>query len=61
MFSVKKPQVDPALLAETMLQWKKFWLLPAGMAAGVLLLFAVAFFDTMKRRESQDGPATDGE
>jgi hypothetical protein len=44
-----------------MLQWKKFWLLPAGMAAGVLLLFAVAFFDTMKRRESQDGPATDGE
>jgi nucleoside transporter len=60
MFSVEKPKVDPALLTETMLQWKKFWLLPAGMAAGVLLLFAATFYDTMRRREPQDGQVTDG-
>jgi nucleoside transporter len=60
MFSVEKPKVDPALLTETMLQWKKFWLLPAGMAAAVLLLFAATFYDTMRQREPQDGQVTDG-
>jgi nucleoside transporter len=50
MFSVSKPAVDPALLQETMNQWKTFWLLPAGMAAAVLLLFAVAFHDKYVER-----------
>jgi hypothetical protein len=46
MFSVSLPEaLDPALLQETMLEWKKFWLLPAAMAAGVLVLFLVAFHD----------------
>jgi nucleoside transporter len=46
MFSQALPEgIDPALLQETMLEWKKFWLLPAGMAAAVLVLFAVAFHD----------------
>ncbi len=46
IFSANLPEgLDPTLLAQTMEQWKEYWLLPAGMAAGVLVLFAVAFHD----------------
>ncbi len=45
MLTVSPPQVDHTLLADTMVQWKTFWLLPAGMAAGVLVLFALSFYD----------------
>jgi nucleoside transporter len=45
MFSFTKPNVDAALVSETMTLWKSFWLLPAVMAAAVLFLFAVAFYD----------------
>lgn len=46
MFSVSLPEsLDPALVQQTMLEWKKFWLLPAAMAAGVLVLFLAAFHD----------------
>jgi nucleoside transporter len=45
MFRVATPDVDPTLLSETMNQWKEFWLLPAGMAAAILVLFAVLFRD----------------
>lgn len=46
MFSVSLPEgLDATLLSETMTQWKEFWLLPAGMAGAVLLLFAVSFFE----------------
>jgi hypothetical protein len=46
MFSVSLPEsLDAELIQTTMLQWKKFWMLPAGMAAAVLVLFLVAFHD----------------
>lgn len=46
MFSVARPEsLDADLLRETMLQWREFWLLPAGMAAAVLILFLAAFHD----------------
>ena len=46
MFSVKLPEViDPTLLANTMAQWKAFWVLPAIMAGAIAVLFAVAFHD----------------
>ncbi|MCI0491534.1 MAG: MFS transporter [Planctomycetes bacterium] len=46
VFSVHLPEgVNPTLLTETMQQWKEFWLLPAGMAAAVLVAFAVLFHD----------------
>lgn len=45
MFSVTEPGVDSTLLAETMTQWKTFWLLPAAMAAVILVVFAVLFRD----------------
>lgn len=46
MFSVSLPSgLDPTLVAETMQQWKQFWLLPAGMAAGILVAFALLFHE----------------
>ena len=45
MFSVGLPQVDVSLLGVVASQWKIFWLLPAGMAAGVAVVFWLAFWD----------------
>ncbi|MCH2114125.1 MAG: MFS transporter [Pirellulales bacterium] len=46
MFSVARPdQLDPALVRETMTEWKSFWLLPAGMAATVLVIFLATFHE----------------
>jgi MFS family permease len=49
MFSQKLPQdLNPELLADTMAQWKNFWISPAIMAAIVFVVFAVAFWDRTK-------------
>jgi nucleoside transporter len=49
MFTQSLPEgIDPALLTDTMQQWKDFWLFPAVMAAAVMVLFAVAFWDKAK-------------
>jgi nucleoside transporter len=54
MFSVTLPTgIDPQLVADTMQQWKVFWLLPAGMAAVILVLFAILF------HERDDGRVVD--
>jgi len=54
MFSVSKPQVDPQLLSETTAQWKEFWTLPAYMAAGILILFFLTFWDKSKAGAAPD-------
>jgi nucleoside transporter len=47
MFSVSLPEgIDAELLSTTMAAWKQFWLLPAGMAAVILVLFALLFRDS---------------
>jgi hypothetical protein len=45
MFSVNLPEVDATLLSETMAQWKAFWMVPAGMAFVIMIIFAAAFWD----------------
>lgn len=46
MFSRSLPEsINAELLSSTMLQWKNFWMFPAIMAAGVLVLFALTFWD----------------
>lgn len=45
MFSVDLPQVDPALVSETMAQWQAFWWVPAGMAAVIAIIFFAFFWD----------------
>ena len=46
MFSRSLPDnLDAGLLSTAMEQWKNFWMFPAIMAAGVLAMFAIAFWD----------------
>ncbi len=46
MFAVDMPKgVDPALISQAADLWKSYWMLPALMAAGVGILFFVAFWD----------------
>ena len=46
MFSVKLPDgLDAKLVADTMLEWKQFWLLPALMAGVILVVFALFFHE----------------
>lgn len=46
MFSVDMPAgVDGALLDKTAELWKAYWLLPAGMAAAIAIVFLLAFRD----------------
>jgi len=55
MFSVDLPEsVNPALLAETMGQWKTFWIFPAAMAGVVLVLFFLTFWDKTRVTEDEE-------
>ncbi len=46
MFSVSMPEgVDKVVITESMGQWKSYWLLPAGMAGAIAVLFLAAFRD----------------
>jgi nucleoside transporter len=57
MFSVQRPNVDPALFTETMNQWKTFWMLPAGMAGAIAVLFFLGFWDKTVVAEVSEGEA----
>jgi len=62
MLSVRPAgDVDSTLLSETMLQWKSFWMWPAYMAVGVLVLFVFLFYDRVSTRElASDSTASEG-
>lgn len=58
MFSRGYPEgIDPALITSSMAEWKTYWLFPAGMAMVVLIIFAVAFWDRVKRDDEAVLPA----
>ena len=68
MFSVEKLSVDSAVIDAATPLWKSFWTYPALMAAGILVLFFVAFWDKTKvgdddesGEDHQDGPVLDAE
>lgn len=49
MFSVSMPGgLDPAMVKESMGQWKAYWILPALMAGGIAILFFLAFWDKVR-------------
>lgn len=55
MFSVNMPDgVDASLLADTMAQWKGFWMFPAIMAAVIAVIFFVAFWDKIQVTDGDD-------
>jgi nucleoside transporter len=54
MFAVNMPEgVDAGLVTKTAELWKAYWLLPAGMAGAIAVLFFLAFRD--KKTEVKDG------
>jgi nucleoside transporter len=59
MFSVNLPtSLDSLLLNDTMQQWKEFWLLPAMMAGGIFVIFALLFHERGSATESEIGDST---
>lgn len=55
MFSRDLPEnLNQQLLSTTMEQWKNFWLFPAILAAGIMVAFALLFWDRIKREERQE-------
>ncbi|MEM6978985.1 MAG: MFS transporter [Planctomycetota bacterium] len=56
MFSRSLPEsLDSQLLADTMLQWKVFWISPAIMAGLIFVLFALTFWDRSRGDEIDSG------
>ncbi|MGA0845150.1 MAG: MFS transporter [Luteolibacter sp.] len=55
MFGKALPEgVDPELVSKAMAEWKNYWLFPAGMAAVIVLIFALAFHDRAAGKESAE-------
>ncbi len=54
MFSRNMPDgVDSQLLADTMNQWKEFWIAPAIMAAAIMVLFFLAFWESKEIKPAE--------
>ncbi len=45
MFVVDKPEIPGTLFADTMMQWKEFWMFPCLMAIVITVIFFVSFWD----------------
>ncbi|TWT87252.1 putative nucleoside transporter YegT [Pseudobythopirellula maris] len=60
MLSVSLPEgLDPQFVQQAMGQWREFWLLPAGMAAVVFVIFLAAFYEKPElTRTAADAPST---
>lgn len=57
MFSQNIPEsIDSGLLAQTMEQWKNFWIFPSLMALAIMVLFAVLFWDTASAEPEAELP-----
>jgi nucleoside transporter len=55
MFSVNLPEsVDAEVLSKAADLWKSYWLLPAGMAAVIAVIFAVAFHDRSAGKSEEE-------
>lgn len=53
MFSAEKYEVSGTLLADTMAQWKAYWMFPCMMAAVIMVVFFLAFWD----KTTEEAPA----
>jgi sugar phosphate permease len=54
MFGKGYPEgVNPELVTKAMIDWKHYWLFPAGMAAVIALIFLLLFRDNTKSAERE--------
>jgi nucleoside transporter len=55
MFSRSLPEgLDAGLLTETMAQWKNFWMFPSIIAAIIMAIFALTFWDKAKSEDDAE-------
>lgn len=60
MVSKSYPEgLDPKLIESGMQEWANYWPFPAGMAAVVLVIFAVAFWDKVKTDDVSEADAAE--
>jgi hypothetical protein len=52
--------IDQGLVDTAMQNWKDYWLFPAGMAAVIMVIFALGFWDKVKRDDVGVEEATEG-
>lgn len=58
MFKVGLPEnIDSTLVAKAASEWKEFWMLPAYMAAGIAVIFFIAFWDRTRGNTSMEEAA----
>ena len=57
MFAAEKPEIAGTLASDTMLQWKEYWMYPCLMAAAILVLFGLAFWEKTTPAEEDPKPA----
>lgn len=55
MFSVGLPPIDPAIVQAAMSQWKAYWMVPAGMAGAIAVVFFIFFWDKSVEKSAADG------
>jgi len=61
MFGKGYPEgIDMDLVSKAMNDWKDYWLFPAGMAAVIMVIFALGFWDKVKRDDVGVEEATEG-
>lgn len=62
MFGKGYPEgIDASLVERTMTEWANYWMFPAGMAAAILLIFTLAFWDKVKTDEVSDSDVAEAE
>jgi len=60
MFGKGYPEgVDPSLVDNAMTDWANYWYFPAGMAAVIMVIFAVAFWDKVKTDDVSESDAAE--
>ncbi|MEM6260747.1 MAG: MFS transporter [Planctomycetota bacterium] len=61
MFGTGYPEgVDASLVEKAMADWQNYWYFPAGMAAVIMVIFAVAFWDKVKTDDVSEAEAAEG-
>ena len=61
MFGKGYPEgVDATLVEKAMADWQAYWYFPAGMAAVIMVIFALAFWDKVKTDDVSEADAAEG-
>ncbi len=60
MFSADKLEIPGTLFADTMMQWKDFWMAPCMLTAGIAVVFFLSFWDKKSHLQQTSKSETGG-